>query len=417
MGLLSLGACNAVLGIDTPKGPTPAADGGDGGCGDACAVTCAQGTVRCGETCVVADSDPRNCGTCGHDCLTGACREGVCQSAVLADDLNGVRSMATDGVDLYYVANAATGDRLGRVSRRGPPCQGIDARCAVVVPEDIFVNDAGTRSIPDELAVNGSHLYATFPSLGVGRFDKVGTWTPFVLLGDEKVVMRMIANEAALFALVRGTRRWFDRYDTGGDAVRPRATSSQEGVVEASSLVLDTEGQYGYAGVTESTAPVTLGVHRVPLGGTNSCTDNECLMVASPGVRGLTFGGSALYVTLGSTASSVLVDVVRYPPTGRCSSPPCAQTIVQSIAHGEWPMPMVVDERHLYWVEHEGTREYVARLPLGETCLVPRAPGAICGEAFLGPYDRVQALIQDHDALYAVVRVSNGSMQIVQRTK
>jgi len=82
----SLVACNALLDnqdrdgldyIDLPRRadagsppPSPASD---------------AGTDADGASCVGApQSDPQNCGRCGHDCLGGACAAGVCQPFVFA---------------------------------------------------------------------------------------------------------------------------------------------------------------------------------------------------------------------------------------------------------------------------------------------------------------------------------------------
>jgi hypothetical protein len=47
-----------------------------------------------------AEWDPKNCGSCGHDCLGGACTEGVCQPVVLYTGDTPV-SIVVDGPTLY----------------------------------------------------------------------------------------------------------------------------------------------------------------------------------------------------------------------------------------------------------------------------------------------------------------------------
>ncbi len=42
------------------------------------ATTCALPTTKCGQTCVLLDSDPFNCGYCGHACQSGLCSGGSC---------------------------------------------------------------------------------------------------------------------------------------------------------------------------------------------------------------------------------------------------------------------------------------------------------------------------------------------------
>ncbi|MDB5104570.1 MAG: glycoside hydrolase family 5 [Fibrobacteres bacterium] len=43
-----------------------------------------------------AKTDPRNCGRIGHDCLGGACSDGVCQAATVASDFQCLVGMAAD---------------------------------------------------------------------------------------------------------------------------------------------------------------------------------------------------------------------------------------------------------------------------------------------------------------------------------
>jgi hypothetical protein len=51
-------------------------------------------------------SDPKNCGVCRHDCLGGDCEFGKCLPVAIALDQASVRSIATDGVYLYWTASS-----------------------------------------------------------------------------------------------------------------------------------------------------------------------------------------------------------------------------------------------------------------------------------------------------------------------
>jgi hypothetical protein len=46
-------------------------------------IVCEAGLVACTTSCVAVESNPDNCGTCGHSCLGGACKAGVCQPVTL----------------------------------------------------------------------------------------------------------------------------------------------------------------------------------------------------------------------------------------------------------------------------------------------------------------------------------------------
>ena len=50
-----------------------------------CSVSCLDGQDLCGDLCVILNSDPQNCGKCGHQCPAGnACVDGECSASCLA---------------------------------------------------------------------------------------------------------------------------------------------------------------------------------------------------------------------------------------------------------------------------------------------------------------------------------------------
>ncbi len=83
--------------------------------GDTCVVgaTCNSGTCECGGTltacdavCADLDSDAKNCGQCGHDCLGGACDTGTCQPFTIAQNQFHFDSgLASDGTYAYWGGN------------------------------------------------------------------------------------------------------------------------------------------------------------------------------------------------------------------------------------------------------------------------------------------------------------------------
>lgn len=47
-------------------------------------------------------TDPLHCGTCGHDCLGGACEAGVCQAVTMAAKQTGPQGVAVDDTYVYW---------------------------------------------------------------------------------------------------------------------------------------------------------------------------------------------------------------------------------------------------------------------------------------------------------------------------
>src|SRR5204863_1842215 len=55
-----------------PSNASPTCGGGQ------CGFVCNTSLANCGGTCVDPNSDPNNCGTCGNQCDSGICSNGVC---------------------------------------------------------------------------------------------------------------------------------------------------------------------------------------------------------------------------------------------------------------------------------------------------------------------------------------------------
>jgi hypothetical protein len=56
----------------------------------------------CGGSCVDLASDPKNCGTCGHDCLGGTCSAGKCDPVTLVTGQASVTRIAPTPTRLYW---------------------------------------------------------------------------------------------------------------------------------------------------------------------------------------------------------------------------------------------------------------------------------------------------------------------------
>jgi hypothetical protein len=96
---------------------TDATAGGDGA---------ADAAVVCPSTTDLVN-DPKHCGRCGHDCLGGPCRAGICRSVVIADTTPGPWYIAADDAadgEVYWTSykssNVPGGDGAVRhVAKKG----------------------------------------------------------------------------------------------------------------------------------------------------------------------------------------------------------------------------------------------------------------------------------------------------------
>jgi hypothetical protein len=54
-------------------------------------------TVSCDGSCTDTNTDPNNCGACGHNCLGGACVAGQCQPVILSANQSQPTFLTLDG--------------------------------------------------------------------------------------------------------------------------------------------------------------------------------------------------------------------------------------------------------------------------------------------------------------------------------
>jgi hypothetical protein len=105
----------------TCPGPTSGAATGAGVCADdRCAIACStKYPTLCdaAKACVDTTTDPKNCDTCGHDCLGGACSAGQCQPVELAQYTGGYGETISVGAQHVYVTT--DNGYIGRAAKDG----------------------------------------------------------------------------------------------------------------------------------------------------------------------------------------------------------------------------------------------------------------------------------------------------------
>ncbi len=95
-------------------------------------------------------TDPKNCGLCGHDCLGGECRMGVCQPVMLASAEQGPTEIVVDDANVYWIAGYA----VRSVSKNGGPVATLNDTAQFGTWEGPPMG-VGMPS----LAADGSHVY------------------------------------------------------------------------------------------------------------------------------------------------------------------------------------------------------------------------------------------------------------------
>lgn len=166
----SLFACSALLGLTDPT--TDNTIGGDGGTSsdvtsttDSPIVTTNDGsTLDAAVTCDAAgiETDPLNCGSCGHSCLGGACTAKQCQPVLVDDDGTNTSPYdlsIDDGVIFFTNASDFAPHSVRSIDKTFVQ-KGIGASSLLV----------GLNETPYEIAANGASVYFA----GYGGSDNGG---------------------------------------------------------------------------------------------------------------------------------------------------------------------------------------------------------------------------------------------------
>lgn len=227
---LALTGCTAVLGVNdvfydpgAPQGVGSDAAGGDG------ATPRGDGGPGGGDAACSSDlqTDAKNCGRCGHDCVGGACKGGACEPvelasigrpvAVAVDDANLYVTSLTDG--LVMRLDKATGKQAQKIADV-PRAFGVALTSS---PSRLWLTGDATKA-------SGGGLFACTPpdcadkvpvgTLGNGHQLAVDGTTVFVASADG--VFRVTSPTDAPFLISSGVGQ---PYAVAGDKMHAYYTS------------------------------------------------------------------------------------------------------------------------------------------------------------------------------------------------
>jgi len=123
---------------------------------------CACQLSTCGTACVNLDSDPKNCGACGHDCLGGPCSGGYCRPYKLGDVATGKISLGglvPDGAKVYAITQTPTRSDTSKVWQMDASTPGIPVK---VPPDMVYITQCiidGTMVWPIDLGTSGNVVF------------------------------------------------------------------------------------------------------------------------------------------------------------------------------------------------------------------------------------------------------------------
>jgi hypothetical protein len=297
---------------------------------------CTAPTTACGTTCVNVQTDGKNCGTCGHDCLGGACTGGKCQPIAIATGQTAVNGVALDANGIYWTRSGSNS------------IAGVVATAKLDGTGLTPLSSAGVGESDYAPAVGGGYLYfiQTAGSLrAVWRCQLPScNGGPSLIAGNQPVATDL-ALDAANNRLywVNGTP-----YQGTGGAVMTMAlpNGAPTRVVTAdqpnpSSLALGSNGfVYWTNGGTyvNNVHQGNGGVRRAPLGQTNGAA-TTIVTSAGADVVGIALDAQSVYFGSGSLSTLEVAPINGGGSSSKLANVPGR---VQEIA---------VDGTNVYWFE------------------------------------------------------------------
>ena len=107
---------------------------------------CAEGQTDCDGVCVDVSRDADHCGSCGHDCLGGACVEASCQPVVVSTGALRAFDIEVDEANIYWTSEGTMFGDDGEVRRMS-----LDGGSSVAI--------ASGQRAPRGMAVDGLNVY------------------------------------------------------------------------------------------------------------------------------------------------------------------------------------------------------------------------------------------------------------------
>ena len=160
-------------------------------------AACGVGMTYCGGTCVDTNSDPLNCGACGHDCGQGSCSgQGVCSKGVC-----GVAPVAVGqpppGAINAKVAYGATGDPNNTTGSDTEAInRAISAAAAAPGGGTVYIPDGTYMIRADRNPPPNDSTFAPFGKAGIQLKSNV------TLFLSANAVLRALPTSAAWYSVV-----------------------------------------------------------------------------------------------------------------------------------------------------------------------------------------------------------------------
>ena len=306
------GPTDAVSDVQADATPDSGSDSGSDAGSDA----------NCGNT----QTDPLNCGACGHSCLGGTCVNGQCQVVVLESVLT-PGGVVVDGNSVYFTSNAAPDG--------GFDAQGHVYSCGLLTcpsPAVVYASGAGneTENTAGSISASTGVLYMPYPGSMAGiqevaenavnspgvQYASLGFF-PSVTVATDATYAYYSTQSAVNYSLLNPL-----------PAVPVTAIS-----IGATFVTVDTNNLYAVNSFGKTVVSCAIG--SLPCGGTYTTIASSFVNTPTNAFS----DGTNLWIGAGSSG------VFKCPIGPSCGSPPPA------FASTAVPVNIVADANYVYWTD------------------------------------------------------------------
>lgn len=331
-----------------------------------CAFTCEAGWKACGpdsEGCNKnVDSDPKNCGACGRDCLGGTCSAGQCSVIPLATGQATPNALAVDASNVYFVNGGS-----GKLMRMGKDGSGlVDGLAGATLTDPRALVTDGQRLVWSNYNPNAALKLQRANANGSGIADVGDSFGTFA-------GQLAISGATIAWANQLGTNRVMRAPASGGAAVvvATGAPAPSGVAVDATHVYWGTgPNNVLYRQPLAAAAPCAMGTNCPELGpihATNLALDGTTLYFTQLGLGSVgkiaKAGGAvtAIATNQGSPQAIALDATHVYWSTSAgirraalTAATPCDGASCELVVDGASPTDMVLDDKAIYWAEASG---------------------------------------------------------------